>query len=61
MNYFNMNINLGDQGYWWRTQGSRSMTQLDQLCQLKLNYQNKIGAEKAREIESDISKFSDAD
>ena len=48
-------------GYLYRVQGKRSMAQLDELIQLKLNYANKLGPEKVKEIESDVDLFADAD
>ena len=56
-----LNINKGDLGYPWRMQGRRSMTQLDELIQYKLNYANKLGEEKVKEIEADVNLFADAD
>ena len=57
----NYNTNNGDMGHWWRTQSSRSMDQLDDLVQYKLNFGKQLGDEKCKEIEADTNLYADAD
>ena len=52
---------MGDLGFSWRMQGSRSLDQLDNLHQYKLNIGSKLGGEKSKFIEENLDLFSDAD
>ena len=54
-------INTGDLGYMFRMQKARSLHDLDQLIQLKCYISGKLGAQKAQEIESDVTLYSDAE
>ena len=58
---FSINQNLGDLGFAWRMPGRRSLDQLDNLHQYKLNIASKLGAEKSKEIEDNLDLFADAD
>ena len=55
------NQNMGDLGFAWRLQGRRSMDQLDNLHQYKLNLASKIGDELALKIENNLDNYNDAD
>ena len=58
---FSINQNAGDLGFAWRMQGRRSMDQLDNLHQYKLNIAGKLGGEKSKVIEDNLDLYADAD
>ena len=58
---FSINQNMGDLGFAWRMQGSRSMNQLDNLHQYKLSIGSKLSPEQALHIEQNLDLFADAD
>ena len=58
---FSSNINNGDGGFYWKMQPKRSMEQLDELVQYKLQFASKLPAETVRDIEADVNLYADAD
>ena len=54
-------INTGDLGYIFRLQKARSLHDLEQLIQLKCYIGKKLGDEKAKAIESNVTLYSDAE
>ena len=58
---FAINTNPGDNGFMWRMQGGRSLSQLDNLHRYKLSIGNKLDQEKRQDIEDNIHLYADAD